>query len=287
MNSLDFDAFLPPEDAILHALRAGQAEEPEKEGDLILHWLGQLRLSDPGSIYTILRDLADGLSPYHVIGEYLIPNTHSTILTPHDVMPPGSVTRDIIAVIQEVAQYSAPPWLADIGCGTGILGIAAMTASPDSRGIFIDPDKAACEATLVNLTRLRLTGRSIVMREDSLPDVAVGGLGLLVGNLPFVPRDEIASLPPRFSRYTPRCAVDGGHDGFDVFRRVLPQIHNSVKPGGHIILQVGTGQRESIFAMLGAGWDITPKWAQAHPNVIVATRLASCGSMDSGVGQAK
>jgi hypothetical protein len=95
-------------------------------------------------------------------------------------MPPGSDTPDMISAVQEVARCCRPALLADIGCGMGVLGIAALLASPDSRGVLIDLDMAACEAAIANLVRLGLSTRATVVRGDGIACLAPGSLGLLV-----------------------------------------------------------------------------------------------------------
>jgi len=239
MNSLDSSKSRSLKDAILDALRAGQAEEPEEEATFVLRYVNQHSLLDPGKIDNILAELAEGVSPYHVIGEYPIPGARCTLLVPRDVMPPGSDTPGMILAIQQVANSCRPALLVDIGCGMGVLGVAALLASPDSRGVLIDVDMAACEATIANLARLGLSNRATVVPADSLACLAPNSVALLVGNLPFVPTDHIGSLLPRFSRHVPRRAVDGGRDGLGLFRRLLP--HD---------LPVGTRRPAGVFHML-------------------------------------
>ena len=63
---------------------------------------------------------------------------------------------------------------------------------------------------------------------------------LIVANLPYVREQElnfVNSLP-----FEPGTALDGGQDGLDKIRSLCLQISNRVRPGGHLLLEIGQGQ---------------------------------------------
>ena len=45
-----------------------------------------------------------------------------------------------------------------------------------------------------------------------------------MSNPPYVPSGEIDGLQPEVSRFEPRAALDGGPDGLDAYRAVLPEL---------------------------------------------------------------
>ena len=72
---------------------------------------------------------------------------------------------------------------------------------------------------------------------DALPSPLP--VDLLVANLPYVPSDVVPGLPVAAS-FEPRMALDGGLDGLDVIRRLLPQLPGAVAPGGAAMIEIGT-----------------------------------------------
>ena len=53
--------------------------------------------------------------------------------------------------------------------------------------------------------------------------------------------DDIAGLPPEVRDFEPRLALAGGSDGLDVVRRLLDAAAGRLAPGGHLVLELGSG----------------------------------------------
>ena len=71
--------------------------------------------------------------------------------------------------------------------------------------------------------RRNLPGRPVHAGDlfDALPPAPGGRIDVLVANVPYVPTDAIALMPPEARLHEPAVALDGGGDGLDVARRVL------------------------------------------------------------------
>ncbi|HYZ15593.1 MAG TPA: hypothetical protein VE591_04290, partial [Candidatus Acidoferrum sp.] len=59
-----------------------------------------------------------------------------------------------------------------------------------------------------------------------------------VANLPYAPTAQIA-VPPDPVSFEPRLALDGGPDGLDLYRRLVPELPVLVAPRGIAILEAG------------------------------------------------
>jgi release factor glutamine methyltransferase len=53
--------------------------------------------------------------------------------------------------------------------------------------------------------------------------------------------------------FEPRVALFGGGDGLDVYRRLIPQAHAALRPGGLLAMELGFGQSETLLELL-SGW---------------------------------
>lgn len=74
----------------------------------------------------------------------------------------------------------------------------------------------------------------------------------VVSNPPYIPTDEIDSLQPEV-RYEPREALDGGPDGLDAYRRLLPQTGRLARL---VAVEIGAGECEAVVQIArDAGWD--------------------------------
>jgi release factor glutamine methyltransferase len=141
--------------------------------------------------------------------------------------------------------------IADVGTGTGCLAISLAVEFEAARIVATDISAPALAVAAANASRHGVS-RRIAFRETSLLDGAGGPFDLVVSNPPYVPAGDIPGLPPEVVRFEPLAALDGGPDGLDVVRALLPAAERALVPGGWLIFEFGYGQdravRESIAA---------------------------------------
>jgi release factor glutamine methyltransferase len=105
---------------------------------------------------------------------------------------------------------------------------------------------------------------------DSLP----GPYDLIVANPPYIPTSEIDNLDREVRDYDPHLALDGGADGLDLYRRLIPQAWARLAPGGWFIAEIGYDQGASVPALFSTDWydiNVTNDLA-GHPRVVEAHR---------------
>lgn len=102
-------------------------------------------------------------------------------------------TRLVIALAEEIGGLPVKRFL-DLGCGSGILSIAAARLWPDARGVAVDLDAEAVDTTVENLERNRIT--TVETRAGSL-DVVSGENDLVLANIEAGVLGELAAqFPP-------------------------------------------------------------------------------------------
>ncbi len=60
---------------------------------------------------------------------------------------------------------------------------------------------------------------------------------------------EIAGLAKEVRDFDPRLALDGGADGLDAYRAIIPASALILAPGGWLLVEVGAGQAAAVLAM--------------------------------------
>jgi release factor glutamine methyltransferase len=97
---------------------------------------------------------------------------------------------------------------------------------------------------------------------------------LIASNPPYIPTEELAHLPIGVRDYEPRQALDGGPDGFVVFDRLVEQAPRHLKPGGWLVVEIGSAQegvaRQGIGTVSGFDLRKTVVDGSGHPRVLVA-----------------
>jgi len=141
----------------------------------------------------------------------------------------------------------------DMCCGTG--AIAAVVADSLRTGQCqlwaCDVDPAAVAVARRNLAAYDAT----VVRADlfaGLPPRLRGSIDVLVANVPYVPRDEVATLPAEARDHEPRHALDGGADGLDVLRRLARAAGDWLAAGGVMLTEVSQAQVPHALALFEA-----------------------------------
>ena len=89
----------------------------------------------------------------------------------------------------------------------------------------------------------------------ALPPVLRGELALVVSNPPYVGVDD-HELEAVVRDWEPAVALFGGADGLDEIRRVVVEGREWLRPGGWLVLEIGSGQGPAVDALLReAGYD--------------------------------
>ena len=132
----------------------------------------------------------------------------------------------------------------DLGCGSGILSIAALLLGAD-HAVACDIDEKCMDVAYENAALNGVSGKFLLT--DMFSDIS-GSFDLICINPPYIPTSELASLQAEVKR-EPRLALDGGADGLDFYRRISRDYAAHLSPGGTLLMEVGAGQAEDVAAM--------------------------------------
>ena len=128
-----------------------------------------------------------------------------------------------------------PLLVADICTGSGCIACSVAYERPDTRVIATDIAPEAVALAKDNAAELGLSDRVRIEQGDlgsPVPAAAMGRLDLVVSNPPYVPTAVLAEIPREVADFEPALALDGGADGNDILRRLLPWTAAALRPGG-------------------------------------------------------
>jgi release factor glutamine methyltransferase len=120
-----------------------------------------------------------------------------------------------------------------------------------------------------------VVGHIRFVESDLLASVANERYDCIASNPPYVSSAE--ELEPQVALWEPHTALFAGEDGLAIYRRLLPQAAEQIKPGGLLALELGAGQRNALTALfrLDSRWS-EPTFVedlQGIYRVALATRL--------------
>ena len=141
--------------------------------------------------------------------------------------------------------------IADIGTGSGAILLALLSELPDASGIGTDISEDALQTAHGNATDLGLADRATFIICDYAAALSEP-FDLIVSNPPYIRSAEIAGLAKEVRDHDPVAALDGGTDGLDAYRVLVPQAAKLLAPGGVLIVEIGQGQSGPVEALMKA-----------------------------------
>lgn len=175
--------------------------------------------------------------------------------TGRDVLDPRPDSETLVAaVLDATVDRAAPLRLVDFGTGSGCLLLSLLHELPQATGLGIDLSPPALAVARENADRLGLASRAI-FREGDWGRGLDGAFDILISNPPYIETAVLPTLEPEVAQYDPVLALDGGPDGLDAYRRLMPDLARFAAPGALAALEVGQGQDVAVGALLaGAGF---------------------------------
>jgi release factor glutamine methyltransferase len=251
-------------DFIVARLRAAGCVFAEDEAAVLL-----ASASGPAELAAMVEERVAGRPLEHVVG--WVEFAGRRILVDPGVFVPRRRTE---LLVREAAARLGTV-VVDLACGCGAVGLAVglevgFDAGPtvgtaELHAVDIEPAAVACARRNLEPVGGRVYEGDLF---EPLPRDLRGRVDVLVANVPYVPSDAVALMPPEARDHEPRVALDGGADGLDVLRRVAASAAGWLAPGGHVLMETGTGQVPAALDALAAG-GLTP--SSVHDEELAAT----------------
>lgn len=190
------------------------------------------------------------------------------------VLVPRSETEGLVEKVLELSTREDED-IVDVGTGSGCIAIALAKELPRARIRAVDVSERALRVARRNAARQK-TKRIEFLRSDLFSAFRRTGLrfDFIVSNPPYVTRAEWDALPRDVRDFEPRRALLAGESGLEVIVRLVRRSRTFLKPGGHLILEIGEGQRDRVLGLFDRRWtEIETAWDLAgKPRVITARR---------------
>lgn len=174
---------------------------------------------------------------------------------PFDVSPATLIPRADTELLVDTALAwlgDRPALIADIGTGSGAILVALLCNAPRVVGVGLDLSVDALTAARANATRAGVAARAHFAAGDLAAALPLGMFDAIVSNPPYIASAVIETLAPEVRFHDPRLALDGGADGLDCYKRLIPQMFLALKEGGWGALEIGYDQRVAVEALMRA-----------------------------------
>ncbi len=226
----------------------------------------------------LVRRRSEGMPVAYLVGRrefYSLPFR----VTPDVLIPRPETEFLVIALLDRIRGRGAAGnvRVADVGTGSGVVGICAAKYSPQARITAIDSSPAALEVARGNAADLGVAERLDFVQSDLFAAVpAELRFDFVASNPPYVSDSEYESLDRDVKQFEPRLALIAGPQGTSVIERLVPQAADRLEAGGSLLLEISPMLEDTVRRLIAADGrfavEATIKDLAGHARVIAARR---------------
>ena len=236
------------------------------KNDLLLRASDKVSAEDTLAFAKLLFRRADGMPVAYLTGRKDF--WKSTFEVSPAVLIPKPDTEllvELAAKLVEERAHAQPETLniADVCTGSGCIGISVfqeaidLQIKPEKLNFTLtDVSKAALDIAEKNArTILGENSRSIRFVQGDLLEPFLAGakalqqFDIILSNPPYVPSSVTDELLLD-GRSEPRLALDGGKDGLDIIRRLIPEVWQALNKNGILLIETGEYNAAQTAALL-------------------------------------
>ncbi|HDK81700.1 MAG TPA: peptide chain release factor N(5)-glutamine methyltransferase, partial [Nitrospirae bacterium] len=134
----------------------------------------------------------------------------------------------------------------DLCTGSGCLALALAKNFQESQVTGIDISETALVYAKKNAEANEI-GNVEFMKGHLFDPLGQNSLfDLIISNPPYIRREEIKGLQPEVSKWEPLNALDGGEDGLDFYREIIPAAREYLKDNGTLMFEVGFDSADEV-----------------------------------------
>jgi release factor glutamine methyltransferase len=161
------------------------------------------------------------------------------VITPA-VLEPRPESESMIDLLKKLPNLPGKPFIADVGTGSGALGITAALELPNASVELLEIDLRALKVAQINVDKYTT---SIKATQSDLLHGAVQKNDVLLCNLPYIPDNYALN---QAAEREPSIAIFGGPDGLDLYRQLFKQVKELPKQPLFILTEVLPSQHREL-----------------------------------------
>ncbi len=173
--------------------------------------------------------------------------------------------------------FDRPLSMVDLGTGSGAIGLSLALELP--RGVaevwLTDVSLAALDVARANIAGLGIAGALVRLGHGSwfqaLPVSLCGRLAVVVSNPPYIAHDDPA-VEASVREWEPGLALFADDHGLAHVREIAVGAAEWLRPGGRLILEIGTGQGAAVATVLADAGLVD---VEVRPDLAGHDRIAS------------
>jgi release factor glutamine methyltransferase len=237
-----------------------------------------LTTEEQSSFDEVIRERARGCPTQYITGHQEFWGL-DLLVSPAVLIPRPETEHLVETVLELIKEYrfDGPGRLKllDVGTGSGCIALSLASELPHIEIHACDISEDALEIARVNAARLALVERVRFSHSDLLSAYADQKFDFVISNPPYVGEEDADKVQKQVRDFEPKIAVFSGREGMDIYRRLIPEAEDALRPGGWFVTEIGYSEEEKVRNLL-AGWADIQVTAdlQGIPRVVAARKMA-------------
>ncbi|MFB3068194.1 MAG: peptide chain release factor N(5)-glutamine methyltransferase [Acidobacteriota bacterium] len=148
-------------------------------------------------------------------------------------------------------------WAADVGTGSGCIGITLVCEEPRVVVTATDVSPIALKVARQNAKKHRCLERLEFREGQTLNPVRdrPGYFHLVVSNPPYVSPEDRNRVDASVDKHEPREAVYAAESGQEIYKQLFSEAQKVLRPQGKLVVELGEGARKGICRLAQKkGW---------------------------------
>lgn len=170
--------------------------------------------------------------------------------TPDALIPRPDTELLAQTALNLIERMERPVTVIDMGTGSGNIAVALAMNAGGVKVLASDVSAGAIGVARRNVEKYSLQERVLLYCGDLFDPLRglgfEGKIDLVVCNPPYIPTSSLAKLDGEITGHEPLVALDAGAYGINVFRRLLADAGDFIKPGGMLTFEMGAGQEKLV-----------------------------------------
>lgn len=165
-------------------------------------------------------------------------------LVTKDTLTPRPETELLVELALELGPGDVTVF-ADLGAGTGCIGLTLALERPGWRGVLLEKSPAALAVCRKNRERLGADNALLLEGDLKTPPFARQSLDLVCANPPYIAFDDPETAPD-VREHEPAMALFAEANGLAALFACVEAAAHALKPGGLVLLEHGKDQGEAV-----------------------------------------
>ncbi|WP_027370637.1 peptide chain release factor N(5)-glutamine methyltransferase [Desulfovermiculus halophilus] len=165
-----------------------------------------------------------------------------------DVLIPRPETELLLETASTLWPGQSPLLFADVGTGSGAIGLAMAHVFPRSRGLLTDANQAALRVAGRNIAAHGKSSQLQCVCCDLLEACEKGTLDGVLSNPPYVSTVAFWAMDHQVRHFEPTQALWAGLQGVEVHIRLIRQAEQVLRSGGWLCMEIAWDQADALLS---------------------------------------